>query len=108
MAPADIIAFPVRRTLSATDRALIARWTSAARPSGIAHVYVSARGEDDPPDVHDRILIVEQPGAGAAWVLHRPARRWILTSGQDLSVLGSYAALVEALNAVRPLLSQAV
>lgn len=108
MPSAVVIPFPTRRTLSQHDRTLVARWTAAARPGGIAHVYLSARQEDDPPDVHDRILIVESPNAGAAWVIHRPDRRWIVTSGRDMEENGSYVALGDALNAIRPLLSRAV
>jgi hypothetical protein len=105
---AVIIPFPTRRSLSSEERALIVQWTAATRPQGIAHVYLSARQESDPPDVHDRILIVETPETGAAWVIHRPARRWILTSGQDLAELGSYGALGDALNAVRAVVSPAI
>jgi hypothetical protein len=108
LASAVIIPFPSRRSLSPEERALITEWTAASRPRGIAHVYLSARHDNDPPDVHDRILIVETAETGAAWVIHRPARRWILTSGQDLAELGSYAALGDALNAVRPVASPAV
>lgn len=107
MASAVIILFPTRRSLSSDERGLIAQWTAASRPQGIAHVYLSARQESDPPDVHDRILVVETPESGAAWVIHRPARRWILTSGQDLAEIGSYAALGDALNAIRPVVSSA-
>jgi len=105
---AIIIPFPTRRSLSSEERGLIVQWTAASRPQGIAHVYLSARQESDPPDVHDRILVVETPESGAAWVIHRPARRWILTSGQDLVEIGSYAALGDALNAIRPVVSPAV
>lgn len=108
MASAVIIPFPTRRSLSPADRALIVQWTAASRPQGIAHVYLSARQEGDPPDVHDRILIVETPETGAAWVIHRPERRWILTSGHNLAEIGSYAALGDALNAVRPLVASAI
>ncbi len=107
MESAVIIPFPARRSLSSDERALIGQWTAAARPQGIAHVYLSARQESDPLDVHDRILIVETPETGVAWVIHRPAHRWILTSGQDLAELASYAALGDALNAVRPVVSSA-
>lgn len=86
---------------------MITQWTAASRPQGIAHVYLSARQDNDPPDVHDRILIVETAETGAAWVIHRPERRWVLTSGQDLAELGSYAALEDALNAVRSVASSA-
>jgi hypothetical protein len=105
---AVIIPFPTRRDLSPEERALIIQWTAASRPRGIAHVYLSARREGDPPEVHDRILIVETPETGTAWVIHRPARRWILTSGQDLAEIGSYAALGDALNVVRPVVASAI
>ncbi len=108
MPSAVIIPFPIRRTLSPEERALIVQWTAASRRQGIAHVYLSARQEGDPPDVHDRILIVETPELGAAWVIHRPGRRWILASGQDLVEIDSYTALGDALNAVRPAVASAI
>lgn len=103
---ATIIPFPMRRGLSAAERALVARWAAMARTRGIARVYVSARRETDSAEVQDRILIVEAMAAGAAWVLHRPERRWVLTSGRSLTEAGSYAALGDALNAIRPVLAE--
>lgn len=105
---AIVVPFPVQRGLSGEERALIDRWTRAARRRGITWVYVSARKPDDAPEVHDRILIVETPRVGASWVLVRPQRRWMLICGQTMQLRGEFAAIGDALEAIRPSLLQAV
>ncbi len=99
---ATIIPFPPRPCLSREERSTIARWTAAAGARGIAKVWVSARRPRDGAEVQDRILIVGDGRPATAWIVHRPARRWLVRRGNGAEVVGEFASIGDALEAVHP------
>ena len=92
---AVVIPFPTRPTLSAAERALVVHWKRTT--PGVTHVFINARRPSDPAQVQDRILIVGDETPVSGWIVHRPARKWVVRKGVGMEPVGESASLAEAL-----------
>jgi hypothetical protein len=99
----DMIRHLSARLLAPDERTLVAEWLSGA--GDITEAYVSDRRGDDPALYH-RIVIVTNPDAGPAYLVHAPSGQdiWIVLTLGGRTKIQRFRTLRAALNFVRPVL----